>query len=120
MVAINYQYNHPTFSDADLEKYPYLAELLEHCPCSKQDSPLELQKWAPPYQQTRQNLRGVEELAAQVQTSCKRRKDVRPANAVQALVFIAAAKESVFNSDGPCNPAYFDGGSDHDNDNYAQ
>ena len=35
MAAINYQYDRPTFSDADLAKYPYLAELSERCPCDK-------------------------------------------------------------------------------------
>ena len=35
MAAISYQYNRPTFSDADLAKYPYLAELPERCPCDK-------------------------------------------------------------------------------------
>ena len=35
MAAISYQYDHPTFSGADLAKYPYLAELPERCPCDK-------------------------------------------------------------------------------------
>ena len=35
MAAISYQYDRPTFSDADLAKYPYLAELPERCPCDK-------------------------------------------------------------------------------------
>ena len=35
MAAINSQYDCPTFSDADLAKYPYLAELPERCPCDK-------------------------------------------------------------------------------------
>ena len=34
-MAISYQYDHLTFSDAGLVKCPHLAELLERCPCNK-------------------------------------------------------------------------------------